>query len=86
MEVHFPTALEETLMRSAAKQGRNPGDLVQDAVAHYFGEQTRSADALNHGEDASQFSKKANIVLELPVWHLGDTGSLSRRDIYDDVR
>lgn len=22
----------------------------------------------------------------LPVWHLGDVGSLHRRDIYDDVR
>ena len=22
---------------------------------------------------------------ELPVWHLGDSGSLHRRDIYDDV-
>lgn len=22
---------------------------------------------------------------ELPVWHLGDVGSLHRRDIYDDV-
>ena len=23
---------------------------------------------------------------ELPVWHLGDVGSLHRRDIYDDAR
>jgi hypothetical protein len=28
----------------------------------------------------------AGIAPELPVWHLGDAGSLHRRDIYDDVR
>jgi hypothetical protein len=25
-------------------------------------------------------------ALDLPVWHLGEVGSLRRRDIYDDVR
>ncbi len=28
----------------------------------------------------------AGMARELPVWHLGDLGSLRRRDIYDDVR
>jgi hypothetical protein len=28
----------------------------------------------------------ARSAPELPVWHLGGTGSLHRRDIYDDVR
>lgn len=28
----------------------------------------------------------AGAVPELPVWHLGDTGPLHRREIYDDGR
>ena len=28
----------------------------------------------------------AGAAPELPVWHLGVTGPLHRRDIYDDVR
>jgi hypothetical protein len=28
----------------------------------------------------------AGAPRELPIWHLGDLGSLHRRDIYDDAR
>ena len=38
----------------------------------------------------SEFRANANAsaraTSELPVWHLGEVGSLHRRDIYDDVR
>ncbi len=37
-------------MRFAVKQGRNPDDLVQDAVAQYFDHGARLAEGLNHGE------------------------------------
>lgn len=90
MEVHFPTDLEEKLTNSAAKQGRKPGDLVQDLVARHFEQRARYADALPDDENASSkgqqlTNQQAAPVAELPVWHLGDTGPLHRRDIYDDV-
>jgi hypothetical protein len=31
-------------------------------------------------------TRLAGTSPELPVWHLGGTGPLHRRDIYDDVR
>ena len=31
-------------------------------------------------------ARVAGNAPELPVWHLGDVGSLHRRDIYDDGR
>lgn len=38
MEVNLTPELEAKLARSAARQGRDPGELVQDALAQYFGE------------------------------------------------
>lgn len=54
MEVHFPPELEAKLARSAAKQGRNPDELVQDVVTRYFEEEARFSDAVRRGEDALQ--------------------------------
>jgi hypothetical protein len=31
-------------------------------------------------------ARVAGAASELPTWHLGDVGSLHRRDIYDDGR
>ena len=58
MEVHFPPELEEKLVRSAAQQGRNPDELLQDVVTRYFEEEARfvgegearSEEALQRGE------------------------------------
>ena len=36
MEVHVTGDLEAKLTQSAAKQGRNPDDLVQDVLTRYF--------------------------------------------------
>jgi predicted transcriptional regulator len=52
MEVHFPPELEAKLARSAAKQGRNPDELVQDVVTRYFEEEARFVEAVTRGEDA----------------------------------
>ena len=71
MEVHFTPDLEAKLTIFAARQGRNPDALLQDVVAQYFEEAERSI--------------AVEAIRELPVWHLGDVGSLHRRDIYDDV-
>ncbi|MGA3373978.1 MAG: hypothetical protein ABSC48_19725 [Terracidiphilus sp.] len=52
MEVLFAPELEAKLARSAAQQGRNPGELVQQVVARYFDEESRFIDAVNRGENA----------------------------------
>jgi predicted transcriptional regulator len=54
MEVHVTGELEAKLANSAARQGRNPADLVQDVLASYFEEEARFVDAIKRGEDALQ--------------------------------
>jgi predicted DNA-binding protein len=51
MEVHFPPELEAKLTTSAAQQGRNPDELVQEVVSRYFEEETRFVEAVKRGED-----------------------------------
>jgi len=52
MEVRFPPELEAKLMHSAAQQGRNPDELVQDVVTRYFEEEVRFVEAVTRGEEA----------------------------------
>src|ERR1035441_9368277 len=53
-EVHVTGELEAKLTHSAARQGRNPDDLVQDVLTSYFEEEARFIEAVKHGEDALQ--------------------------------
>jgi predicted DNA-binding protein len=41
MEVHFPPELEAKLTQSATQQGRNADEIVRDAVARYYNEESR---------------------------------------------
>jgi predicted transcriptional regulator len=50
--VHVTGELEAKLAHSAAQQGRNPDDLVQDVLASYFEEEARFIEAVKRGEDA----------------------------------
>ena len=52
MEVHFPPELEEKLVRSAAQQGRNPDELLQEVVTRYFEEEARFVEGVKRGEEA----------------------------------
>jgi predicted transcriptional regulator len=52
MEIRVTGELEAKLTRSAAQQGRNPDDLVQDVLASYFEEEARFIEAVKRGEDA----------------------------------
>jgi predicted transcriptional regulator len=52
MEVQFTPELEAKLARSAAQQGRNPVELVEQVMARYFDEESRFIDAVNRGEQA----------------------------------
>jgi predicted transcriptional regulator len=52
MELHVTGELEAKLTASAAKQGRNPGELVEDVLTRYFEEEARFVEAVKRGEDA----------------------------------
>jgi predicted transcriptional regulator len=52
MEVLFTPELEAKLARSAAQQGRNPDELVQQVMARYFDEESRYVEAVRRGEQA----------------------------------
>jgi hypothetical protein len=52
MEVHVTGELETKLTHSAAEQGRNPDELVQDVLTRYFEEEARFVEAVKRSEDA----------------------------------
>jgi predicted transcriptional regulator len=52
MEIHSPPDLEAKLMNSAAKQGRNPDELLQDVVAQYLEDEDRFVEAVQRGHNA----------------------------------
>ena len=52
MEIHFTPDLQARLAERAAKQGRNPDDVVQDVVARFFEEEDRFVEAVKRGEAA----------------------------------
>ena len=54
MEVHFAPEIEKKLVQSAALQGRNPDELVQEVVAQHFDEERRFIEAVSRGEAALQ--------------------------------
>jgi hypothetical protein len=61
MEVHFTPELEAKLTHSAAQQGRNPAELVQDVLTRYFEEEAASGAAL---VEAMQTSPYKDIDLQ----------------------
>ena len=54
MDIHFTPEQEARLASSAAQQGRDPDELVQQVVARYFDEESRFVDAVRRGEEALQ--------------------------------
>ena len=52
MEVQFTPELEAKFTQSATEKGRNPGQLVEEAVVRYFEEEARFVEAVKRGEDA----------------------------------
>jgi predicted transcriptional regulator len=51
MEVHFTPDVEKKLNDLAAQSGRDPNDLLQDALAAYFDELVQTRDMLNNRYD-----------------------------------
>jgi predicted transcriptional regulator len=60
MELHVTGELETKLTQSAAKQGRNPDELVQDLLTRYLDEEARFIDAVKRGEDALERGEYLN--------------------------
>lgn len=52
MEVHFSPEVEAKLTDTAAQQGRDPDQLVQEMVARVFEEDARFVEAVTRGEAA----------------------------------
>jgi predicted transcriptional regulator len=52
VEVNFTPELEAKLTHTAAQQGREPGEFVQEVLARYFEEETRFVEAVERGEEA----------------------------------
>jgi DNA-directed RNA polymerase specialized sigma24 family protein len=55
MEMHFTPELEARLTHSAAQQGREADELVQDVLMRYFGQEARFAEAVKRGEAALHY-------------------------------
>jgi hypothetical protein len=41
MEVHFPPDMQEKLLHSASKQGRDAEELIQDVLTQYLADEAR---------------------------------------------
>lgn len=52
MEINFNPELAAKVAQSAAKQGRDPEQFVQDVVAQYLEEEARFLAAVKVGEEA----------------------------------
>ena len=52
MEVHVTGELEAKIAHSAATQGCNPDELVQDVLTRHFEEEARFVAAVKRGEEA----------------------------------
>lgn len=50
--MHATGELEAKLTHSAARQGRNPDELLQDVLTRHFEEEARFVEAVNRGEEA----------------------------------
>ena len=69
IHVNFTPEQEAKLARFAAKAGTDPEHLLKAAALHLLENEARTAET----------------APELPVWHLGASGSFQRRDLYDDL-
>jgi len=54
MEVHLTSDLQVKLANSAAKQGRNPDELIEDVLTRYLEEEERFVEAVKRGEEGLQ--------------------------------
>ena len=61
LEVHFPPDLQEKLKQSAAKQGRDADELVQEVLARYLADEERGA-AVSHIEEGFLQAERGELT------------------------
>ena len=83
MEVHFRPDLQEKLMHSAAKQGRDADELVQDVLARYLADEARFFEAVDSWMDDEQRAAMSHIEAGFLQAERGDllNGAQARREI-----
>ena len=67
MEVHFPFDLQEKLMHSAAKQGRDADELVQEVLAQYLADEARFFEAVESWTDEERQAARSHIERRVPA-------------------
>jgi hypothetical protein len=83
MEVHFPPAMQEKLVHSAAKQGRDADELVQEVLARYLADEARFFEAVESWTDEERQAAMSHIeegFLQAERGELID-GTQARREI-----
>lgn len=61
MEVHFTPDVQEKLMHSAAKQGRDAEELVQDVLARYLADEARFFEVVESWTDEERRAAMSHI-------------------------
>ena len=61
MEVHFPPDVQQKLVHSAAKQGRDADDLVQEVLARYLADEARFFETMESWTDEERRAAMAHI-------------------------
>jgi predicted transcriptional regulator len=61
MEVHFPPDIQERLVHSAAQQGRDADELVQEVLAQYLADEARFSDAVESWTDEERQAAMSHI-------------------------
>ena len=83
MEVHFPPDVQEKLVHSAAKQGRDADELVQEVLARYLADEARFFEAVDSLTDEDRQAAMSHIeegYLQAERGELID-GAQARREI-----
>jgi hypothetical protein len=83
MEVHFPPDVQEKLAHSAAKQGRDAGELIQDVLTRYLADEARFFEAVESWTDDERQAAKRHIEQGFLQAERGELtgGGQSRREI-----
>jgi hypothetical protein len=61
MEVHFPRDVQDKLVHSAAQQGRDADELVQEVLARYLADEARFFEAVDSWTDEERQFAMAHI-------------------------
>jgi hypothetical protein len=83
MEVHFAPDIQEKLVHSAAKQGRDADELVQEVLARYLADEARFFEAVDSLTDEERLAAISHIEEGFVQAERGESihGAQARREI-----